>query len=491
VLTESPTPYFVLLVAAAAIATLVWVRRQQGSQAILIALGGAGGLWAWGAGSVTAYGLATFGELVAFHFIAIVSFIVCVGLVQRWRARAELGPARGGVAALATIGASGMLAAHLVQALDMGPVDATWEAAARVLLLMAWAGALALHWRAPGLEKWVPLILISVVAVRIGLAGTQAVYGAAVPPERAAILGTVILIASGGVLLVFRPRLETYVRVGVALISLVACLIFVMLYYQVFGEYEAGLQPLMRSVFGFDIPLPYVESPGWWRPAVSMVAVFFALYVTYAAIVSTRDRTRGIALAMIGVAGIHLRSPSLVLLASAGMLLFIDTLEPRPSARTRSQSEIFEAFVDLSARLGLAEPLSIPTGKRRVVALTGRHQGVEIDLRARPRGHGWSAELDVGVLGTGAAPLRLVPDTTVTDSVLEHPVARTHRLEGEVRRLEALGDELLDALIRFPTGTFEGFDAGARVSLADVASIDVDAFDSLIRAIVRASTRAS
>ena len=104
------------------------------------------------------------------------------------------------------------------------------------------------------------------------------------------------------------------------------------------------------------------------------------------------------------------------------------------------------------------------------------------DLRARfgPDPH---CELKVGVIGTEPPRFSLIPATGQSGQRPAHRIARSHRIEGEGRALEELGDPMLDALDSFPLAKLRVWPAGALVDLGPSPHhARVDDLEALIRA---------
>ena len=95
-----------------------------------------------------------------------------------------------------------------------------------------------------------------------------------------------------------------------------------------------------------------------------------------------------------------------------------------------------------------------------------------------------------GVLGRGDPLLSLLPDTGKRGERPSHLLARSHRLKGEVRVLEAMGEQPLDALVPFVDAEMHVWDGGVFCQLGQyLDEADVDEIDALVRASARTAER--
>jgi hypothetical protein len=110
-----------------------------------------------------------------------------------------------------------------------------------------------------------------------------------------------------------------------------------------------------------------------------------------------------------------------------------------------------------------------------------------LDVRARVEPAGSRIELSVGLPGRGDPVFELIPDPGKRGQRPAHLLARSHRVHGEMRALEAFGDAPLDALTCFPTAYLRAWEGGVSVDLGrELISLRVDHLESLVRSLVRA-----
>ncbi len=123
-----------------------------------------------------------------------------------------------------------------------------------------------------------------------------------------------------------------------------------------------------------------------------------------------------------------------------------------------------------------------------MLALRHELDGRDFDLRARVEGSATRIELIVGLPGRGEPTFELVPDRGDRGQRPAHLLARSHRIVGASRALEAIGDAPLDALTRFPTAYLRAWEAGVQVDLGrELDGMSVDALEALVRALTRVS----
>lgn len=455
--------------------------------------------------------LALHAEPTAFHFVAITSAAMVGLLALRWQRhptlREQLGRRRHLPAAVAG-------AAVLLLSLEhLGEVLGAWKqlesslgrdtlrGAARLCALSTWPLATWLFWRhlQDHSARWVPLLVTALLVTRVVAAGPRGLVGATVVDGGATVLGATFVVVALATAVTVRPRVELIIHGIVGLASLGACMLFLWLYYRAYGNIEDGLGDILRSLFAFDVPLPYGQHPGWWKPAVVMVGVFFLLYTTYAAIVSAPTRPRGVALALMALAGMNLASPYLVLLLASGGMLFVDSLLMPPGYRDatskvsrdatrREPSELPQRLEALAERLAFDAPLSVDAGRAKLWALSGSLDEVAVDLRVRVGGRDRRIELTCGVLGQHDPVLSLLYDPGDHGQRPAHPAAADYRVEGELRHLELLGDRPLDALSALRNANMRCWDAGVLIELdRDDPALSVDRLEALVRAAAKAA----
>ena len=515
---ESPKIYMIVAALIAAGGFSVWMLRDRAPVAAALAFAWPAGLYFGLRGRVTALGLAYHGEFILHHFAALLCLVLAVMVPLGWARDPRLGRLRFVPLGFALPGALTLAAAHLGQI----PVGPAWLASRPLamigagLLLLAWPAATALFWRqlGPAQRRPLALVLLLPVVVRVGFAGPAGLAGALVEDVGIVAIGATIVVTAIATLVLLRPRIEMWVMVVVGLICLLASAFFFYLYQHGFGELEDGLGGLLQSLFGFQVPYPsYVDD---LRSAAVMMGLFFMFTTVYSALVSAEDRVRGIALGLMLVAGLGFSSPHLVLMLGAGALLVVEGLLPGAPYRelapgfdlSRFEAEIdqalgrddrehrsatgaavFACVEGLAERLGLEPPTRVETDAGQVaISLRGAlDRGVALDLRGRVDATATRLELALGLPGRGEPEFELIPDTGERGQRPAHLLARSHRVHGDLRKLEAFGDAPLDALTRFPGAYLRAWDGGVAVELGrELHGLRVDDLEALTRALTRA-----
>lgn len=493
---EGPTVYVVAAASLAVFGALVaWQRHRPPLVCAALALPGltAAALLVYFSGSLL--GLAYHGELLLHHFLAVLCAAACVAVPLGWARERALGRLRAVAAVPATIGALLLLGEHLGRPGD--DPTSIFGQVGTVSLLASAPLALATMWphlQPPRLRIAAVLLLLP-LAVRLALGGAAALVGMPLGTDAAApVLAALGLAALGGVVLV-RPRAERGLHGATLGLAAVACLAIHRGYTQRFGELEAAVGGLARSLLGFEPPYPgYLAG---WRIVAAMLALFVVFALTAAALLSRRDHVRGLCLVVLVIAGLGLSSPQLVLMTGAGLLLAIDTLagappppSPAPSAAPAAPLETIVAAA--AARLGLPPPTVLEQQRGAVVALRGELDlpgaagpRVPVELRARQDRGRWIVVLQAGLLGRDAPDVELVPGADGDDP---HPLVAGHRAKGDPRRLERLPESLLVALAEFPGHRTRIWPAGCQVELG--ARLDrLDA--ATLLAVLQAMTEAT
>ena len=509
---EGPQVYLLAALLTAAAGYSIWLVRGRRHLALALAAIWPLGLWYGLRGRTTALGLAYHGEFILHHFAALLCFVLAVAVPLRWAGDRRLGKLRALPLVLAAPGALALAGAHLGR-LPLGPpwLAQPWLATAGgAALLAAWPVAAALFWRhsAPGQRRPITWVLLVPVLVRLGFAGPAGLSGALIPAHAVPWLGAAIVMSAIATLVLLRPRTERWVLAVIGLVCLLASAFFYYLYEHGFGELEDGLSGLLQSLFGFRVPYPpYADD---LRSAALMMGLFFVFVTVYAALVSAEDRVRGVALALMVVAGLGFSSPHLVTMLTVGGMLFVESLLPGAPNRdvlsrdlaARLEREFgldgddpggepgpLEAtFAKLAERLGFAAPTTVETESGATLALRGQ-LAAAVDLRARVRGSGRRLDLAVGLRGRGAPLWELVPDAGQRGQRPAHLLARSHRVSGELRALEDLGDAPLDALVAFPRARLRAWEAGFGLELDSLEGLEVDELEAVIRALDRALAR--
>jgi hypothetical protein len=486
--TEGSGIYILATLAASLGLVAVWLLRRRPLVAVAVLL-----LWEllvfWPLYYRTSLlGLALHGEVIAHHFVAILSAVLCVALPLRWAKASELGRARALPVAFAALGVAALVSAHMLS--NTGLLSPGWVApAGSALVLAATVAGLAVMWRhtqAPGARIFF-VALFAVLILRIALAGPGGLSGALVPASRVPVLMTLAILTSALGFVLTRPRLGVLLMALVSAGSAVVTAFFYWVYRRDFGRIEDSIGPLTQSLAGFTLPYPsYVDD---WKIMVVMFAVFFVLNTTYTCLLSAPDRQRGIALGLLVTAGLGLTSPQLILMVGAAFLLFLDTLrqDPEPPEPERPKLDPVDILAMLTEGLGFPGPIVLDEKAGTVVAVRGVVGDTPVDLRARPDGHGgWRLVLRVGVVGRGRAGIELIPEAGGRGNRPPHEIGRTHRLRGKMRELEALGDGPLDALRPFPSARARFWEAGTVVDLGgDPSDLDADSLAALVRTLAK------
>ncbi len=496
----------------------VWLARERVAVALGLVVAWPLGLWLGLRGKISMLGLAFHGEFFLHHFSALTCLVLAISVPASWARDPRLGKLRALPLMFAVPGATLLAAAHLAP-LDFGPewTSERWVATAGAgLLLLTWPLATALFWTemAPKLRRPIALILLLPVVLRLAFAGVDGLSGALILPARVPWLGAGIVVAALATLLLLRPRLDRLLTGVIGLICLVGSMFFYYFYEHGFGEFEDGLGGLLQSMFGFQVPYPpYADD---LRSAALMMGLFFMSVTVYSALVSSEDRVRGTSLGLMVVAGLGLSSPHLALMLGVGAMLFVETLLPGapfrdlappwfeagrsgvgtagapPPARTSTSPDddqllVRASFEALAARLDIEAPTEVETDVGYTVAIRDELDGASFDLRARLELSGARLELIVGLRGRGDTTFELVPEAGDRGQRPAHLLARSHRVVGELRALEAFGDAPLDALTSFPTAYLRAWEGGIQIELGrDLSKLDVDTLEALLRALVRA-----
>jgi hypothetical protein len=520
---ENSTAVMVVAVLVAVGGLSIWMVRERPQIAFALAVLWPTCMWYGLRGHVSVLGLAYHGEFILHHFAALLCLVLALMVPIGWAFDKRLGPWRFAPMLLAIPGALGLALAHLGQV----PVGPAWWAGrglsttSAALLLATWPVSAALFWRklGPTQRRLLVFVLMIPIVVRVGFAGPHGLSGELVDGVGIPAIGAAIIVTAIAVLVLLRPRVELWVMIIVGLICLAGSMFFYYLYVHAFGELEDGLGGLLQSLFGFVVPYPsYVDE---LRSAAMMMGMFFMFVTAYSALVSAEDRVRGIAIGLMIVAGLGFSSPHLVLMLGVGALLVIEGMLPGAPYReleARFDLRRFEAELEaefeandpandgvgelasvracelasvracvegLADRLGLEPPTVVIAGPGvATISLRGEIDDTVLDLRARVEPRATRIELSVGLPGRGEPTFELIPDRGKRGLRPTHLLARSHRLLGEMRALEAFGDAPLDALSSFPTAYLRAWDGGVQVDLGrELHGLRVDNLEALVRAL--------
>lgn len=488
---EGARPYLLGTLAMMLGLGVAWLLRRRPVWSLVLLVGWTGAvLWPLHS-RASLLGLAYHGEYVLHHFTGLVAAAACIAVATSWLRRAELGLARFLPAGLALLGTLALVTAHVIEQPSLRGVPWPWmERSGTAALLLAWATTLLVLWRhlGPPRLRLVAAALLLPFVVRVVFAFPESLEGASVVDEgRVPLMVTMVL--SGLVTFVsFRPALQPGIRGMVLVFSGFATLMLYYFYWRGFGELEAGLGGLAQSVFAFSLPYPtYFGGFGALKVWAVMLGLFATFAAAYSGLVCPGQRVRGAALALMIVAGLGLSTPPLTLMTGAAALVWLDSILGGGAGQRvwKAPDDPMETVLEGAAeRMSLPEVLVLDDGGRSLLSLRGEVAEVAVDLRARPVSAGWDLTLVVGVLGRGRPPLSLLPEPGDDGHRPAHLLGRTHRAAGQVRQLELLEDDLLDALLPFPDARVELWDAGSRVRLgADLGGLDDERLARLVRAL--------
>lgn len=397
--------------------------------------------------------------------------------------------------ALPALGAGGLLALHVGTTVDpvlAARVPTALVATISVLSLLIFPiGSLA-AWSLPATRR-VGLAGVAVtmcVVARSVYTSDPGLLGGAADTSGAPVIGATLVVAALVTHVALRPRMETWVRGLISVLSILAVSLGWLAYSQAYGSYEDVLGDVIASFTGFRLPYPaYVPH---WRATAAMVGAFLALSCVYGNLVAQGTRRRGIALALLCAAGLGFASPHLLLAFTAGGALLLttraterDTLSPRRASARLEQSDETSSFdptiiEDAAERLALGPVVFADA----LTVCAGRVEGIPVELRHRGAPRSSLLTLEVGLPGKGKPELRVIPRRSPTDEVAGHPMYRTHRCEGDARTLEG-HTALLDTMTRFPSAQIERWPSGSRASIpSGDPGLDVDGLEALTRAMV-------
>jgi len=488
----SPVPYLVASFGLGCAALLAWLLRARpvvaGSAVVVVGAILTAALW----NRVSWLGFAFRGEYVLHHFATLLSAAACLHVTMAWIRRPWLGHRRLVPAVLLGAGVLAMLAVHLHgQPLWRGPWRPEVQALATALLLAGPITALALFWSyaEPTAYRDVSAVLLSILVLRVALAGWGGLEGASVPAEHRTLLVGAVVFGAMFVFLRFRPVNPAGVRSLVVLLAAVATGLLYLMYQRSFGLLEDGIGGLAHSLFAF--PLPYPEYVARWRVVVVVVALFAMFVTVYGGLMAYEERTRGATLGLMLVTGLGLSNAQLVLMTTAAQLVWLESLLCRErSVGYRAPARpIGDILQDLADATGWTV-VTLDTAHGLLTAVRGDLASIAVDVRAKRVGtERWKIRLRVGVPGRSPAEIELRPDTGHGGLRPTHALARTHRILGSVRALEGRGDALLDALLEFPRARAKLWPAGSEVELGDdLTHLEAAVLQRLLRAMTEPAT---
>jgi hypothetical protein len=435
----------------------------------------------------SAVGLAFHGEYILHHFATLLGAAACFSTAIDWWRRDDLGNER--LLAVGTIACSTFLLL-LVHVLSQPGIAVRLPRAitdgATALAILAPIIALGVLWKSAGPAplRLVSIALLLPVALRVGFALPEGLSGGSVPDDYQQIVMVSIVASAAFTFWAFRPEMPRPVRILVIALSALATTLLYLIYRRGFGDLEDGIGGLAQSLFGFALPYPtYV--PGW-KIVVVTVALFFVFATVYGGLMSWNERVRGLALGLLAITGIGLSNPQLVLMLVAGHLLWIDTLVDRKQSEPAAPALPIEDLLSRAAELlGVPAPIVLEAAEGAVVSVRGEVEGTTIDVRARPLPAGrWVLVVRTGVMGRGRPDVELAPDPGEGGQRPTHAIGRTHRVRGQLRALEAVGDGALDALLPFVDAHARFWAAGVEVELGrDLSRLDAAVLHQLVRAL--------
>ena len=331
--------------------------------------------------------------------------------------------------------------------------------------------------------RWAAVALVVPIVARFASVGPLALGHAPVPAGLRAPFVGLLIAAAVALTVLLRPRPPRLVAVTMTGLAALTTATLYLVYRSKFGDVEDGLGGLAQSILGFTPPYPeYLSNTAI---VTVMIGGFLALQTAGGAMTSEDARDRGIGLALVIVAGVGWSNPQLVLMSTAGVLLFLSDLDELPPTGAPPPSPVGQILAALAARLSLSA--SEVAGARGVTlhALRGDVSGVTVDVRAHVGRDAPRVGARLGVVARSRPEVGLQPGTS--GDAPAHPIARTHRVFGNTRKLEAYGDELLDACLPFPTLRLGLWPAGAEIDLgADLSQLDAAALERLLTVLARA-----
>ncbi len=484
---EGPRIYVLATAGAAVGLAVAWrLRRRPGLAAGVLILWQLAVFWPVHR-RTSGLGATYWGEAILHHFLALASAAGLVVMALGWAREHALPRTRRALAALFLLGVVLLLVAHTaaLPRLWRWPVADIVQSAGTSLILTGCVIAQAVLWNSitSGPLRFVSVALLAAPLLRVASAGVAGLHGAPVPDAMEWLVMGSVIVAATSAYASIRPRVEIWLHAVVTLGSALATATLYVAYRRGFGELEDGLDGLTQSLFGFPLPYPtYVAS---WKVLAVMLAVFFIISTVYASLVSSKERDVGLGLGLLAVTGIGLSSPQLVLMGALGYSWFLESARRQASGRAPARPppvSVPDLLRETAQELGLGEPVSLSEGTAKVLATDGETHGTRLRIRARHRGERWTVQLTVGLPGRGRPICELRPDPGQHGSRPAHPLGRTHRIKGQLRHLETLGDGPLDALLSFPGARARIWAAGVEVDLGpDLSALQTETLAGLIR----------
>lgn len=482
---EGPLFYVVATFAVAVGVIVVWaLRRRPMLAALSFVVWQAGILWPLSR-RMSVLGLALYGEFILHHFVALVSALVCLLLAWSFvrggksRASAWVVASATCLAVIAGLGGHCAAALHSNKIVPIAHAIAT--TAAMLALVVCTVVELRRAPRSPA--RWAAVALVLPLAVRFASVGPLALGHAPVPFGMRGVFVGLLVASAVALTVLLRPRPP---RSSAVIMTSLAALTTATLYFVYrtrFGEVEDGLGPLAQSMLGF-VP-PYPEYLSNLSIVVVMLGGFLAVQTAGGSMTTLDARDRGLGLSLVLVAGVGWSNPQLALMSTAGVLLFLSDLDDVPSVALPPPMPIAEILAEVATRLDMRAS-EVAGAKRGVVlhALRGEIRGVTVDVRAQVGRGAPRVGARVGVVARSRPEVGLNPGTTGEPPL--HPIARTHRVFGNARKLEVHGDAVLDAALPFSTLRLGLWPAGAELDLGtDLSKLDPQTLEHLLVALAK------
>lgn len=477
---EGPLFYVLAALAVMIGIVVVWVLRGRPLlAAIAFVLWQAAILWPLSR-RMSLYGLALHGEFILHHFVALLAALACATMawaLVRDRDVRRLGSI---VAAPTLVAALAGMIGHVAALRDaprLASVTHAITATAALTATLTWV-VLELR-RAPrSPARWAAFALVVPLIVRVVSVGPTALDHAPVPHAlRGPFIGLLVA-AAVALTVLLRPRPPRVAAVAMTGLAALTTATLYLVYRTKFGDVEDGLSGLAQSILGFAPPYPEYLSNA--SIATVMVGAFLALQTAGGSMTSDDARDRGIGLSLVLIAGVGWSNPQLVLMSTAGLLVFLGDLDELPAAARPPTRPVAEILGELATRLGLeAIEVGVARGKATLHSVRGDVRGVRVEVRAEVGRGAPRVGARIGIVARTRPDVGLEPGTA--GDPLPHPLGRTHRVSGAARKLEHHGEDLLDACLPFTTLRLGLWSAGAEFDLGrDLSRLDPVALERLV-----------
>jgi hypothetical protein len=384
---------------------------------------------------------------------------------------------------LAVGGTLALIGAHVSNLRDGGSLG-HWHMMGTGLLVAAYALTLCTSKHFSGEQRLVLFLVFLPVLVRVALVWPTGLMGAAIPEDLQIWLILAWIVASAGVFLIEWPVVSKLRTAGTGSFAAVSCWALLEYYTRGWGRIESQAGAIVARFIGF-VP-PYPELVPKWAPPVFLVAIFFSWLMMLSALGTARRRHQGLALAVLGMAGLGLQSPPHVLALFAGLWAHAQWAALDSHGTSLGVGDLSPSFLRLATALSLDEPTMVVDGDRTLGRVGGRIGDYQVDLRFdQLRGRLAFLEVHLGAI-TRSPLARLFPRSGRTGRRPAHPIAITHAMDGETQLVEALNEDILDHLRELPGAEIQLFAAGAllRVDGFD-RPLAIDACEAILRGLAR------